>query len=86
MGCMWCARSFTLQAPRLRCLKWSQLFAKRVLIDVGRPGGMTSGQIMFTWISVFKERPKMDFQAQMAKMLEGLLPELAPEFVADVAR
>ena len=78
-------RSFSLRAPRLRCLTWSEQFAERVHIDVGRPGSVTSGRIKFTWEPV-SCRAMEDLRAQMARLLEGLLPELSPEGVADAAR
>jgi len=77
--------SFTLRAPRLRRLTWSEQFAERVHIDVGRPGSVTSGRIKFTWEPVCC-RAMEDLRAQMARILEGLLPELSPEGVADAAR
>ncbi|CAN6180399.1 unnamed protein product [Urochloa humidicola] len=79
--------SFTLRAPRLRCLTWSDQFAERVHIDVGKPGTVTSGRIQFTSSRAFDYRRKMeDIRAQMMRMLQGLLPDLLPECVADSAR
>ncbi|CAN6203495.1 unnamed protein product [Urochloa humidicola] len=79
--------SFTLRAPRLRCLTWSERFAAAVHIDVGKPGTVTSGRIEFTWSRSFGYRRKMkDFRAQMMQMLQGLVPDLMPECVADAAR
>ncbi|CAN6252008.1 unnamed protein product [Urochloa humidicola] len=80
-------RSFNLRAPRLRSLAWSELFAERVSIDVGRPGNVASGRIRFTWSAGFEELPEMkDFRAQMMRMLQGILPDLPPECVADATR
>ncbi|CAL5076267.1 unnamed protein product [Urochloa decumbens] len=80
-------RSFTLRAPRLRCLAWSELFAERVSVDVGRPGGVASGRIRFTWSPGFEECPEMkDFRGHTMRMLQGILPDLPPECVADAAR
>ncbi|CAN6165686.1 unnamed protein product [Urochloa humidicola] len=80
-------RSFTLRAPRLRCLAWTELFVERVSIDVGRPGSVASGWLRFTWSAGFEECPVMkDFRAQMMRMLQGILPDLPPECVADAAR
>ncbi|CAN6180410.1 unnamed protein product [Urochloa humidicola] len=81
-------RSFTLQAPRLHCLAWSELYAERMSIDVGRPGSVASGRIRFTWSAGFEEccTEMNDFRAQMMRMLQGILPDLPPECVADAAR
>ncbi|CAL5089587.1 unnamed protein product [Urochloa decumbens] len=80
-------RSFTLRAPRLRCLAWSELFAESVSVDVGRPGGVASGLIRFTWSPGFEECPEMkDFRGHTMRMLQGILPDLLPECVADAAR
>ncbi|CAN6222833.1 unnamed protein product [Urochloa humidicola] len=80
-------RSFTLRAPRLRCLVWSELFVDRVSIDVGRPGSVASGHIRLTRSPEFDECREMeDIRAQMMRMLQGLLPDLLPESVADAAR
>jgi hypothetical protein len=80
-------QSFSLRAPRLRCLTWSEQFAERVHIDVGRPGSVTSGRIKYTWKrGLVSCREMEDLRAQMTRMLERLLPELSPEGVADAAR
>ncbi|CAN6165687.1 unnamed protein product [Urochloa humidicola] len=80
-------KSFTLRAPRLRCLVWKEQFVERIFIDVGRPSSVTSGRIRFTWGHRFEEcREMKDFRAQTVRMLEGLLPELSPECVAHAAR
>ncbi|CAL5079428.1 unnamed protein product [Urochloa decumbens] len=79
--------SFTLRAPRLRCLTWSDQFAERVHIDVGKPGTVTSGRIEFTSSRAFDYCREMeDIRAQTMRMLQGLLPDLLPECVADAAR
>ena len=80
-------RSFSLRAPRLRCLTWSEQFAEHVHIDVGRPGSVTSGRIKYTWKrGLVSCREMEDLRAQMTRMLERLLPELSPGGVADAAR
>ncbi|CAL5079437.1 unnamed protein product [Urochloa decumbens] len=76
-------RSFTLRAPRLRLLVWANQFAERVAIDVGRPGSVKFGTIQLS--SIFW-RGIERYREQMMRMLEGLLPDLLPESVADVAR
>jgi hypothetical protein len=80
-------RSFTLRAPRLRRLTWSDQFAERVHIDVGRTGSVASGRIEFMWRrGLVSCREMKDLRAQMMRMLEGLLPELSPEDVTEAAR
>ncbi|GJN37373.1 hypothetical protein PR202_gb26315 [Eleusine coracana subsp. coracana] len=76
-------RSFTLQAPRLRCLEWYNQFTERVDIDVGRPGSVTAGVIELVWNG---GRDMKDRRALMMRMLKGLLPELPQEQLADAAR
>ncbi|CAN6171506.1 unnamed protein product [Urochloa humidicola] len=62
--------SFTLRAPRLRCLTWSDQFAERVHIDVGKPGTVTSGRIEFTSSRAFHYCREMeDIRVQMMRML-----------------
>ncbi|KAK3124869.1 hypothetical protein QOZ80_7BG0595060 [Eleusine coracana subsp. coracana] len=68
-------RSFTLQAPQLRWLGWGNQFARRVCVDVGRPGSVTKGIIDFTWNGGFECRKIKDSRALMMRMLKGLLPE-----------
>ncbi|KAF8731790.1 hypothetical protein HU200_015728 [Digitaria exilis] len=51
------AGSFTLRAPRLRCLKWRSLFAELVLINVDRPSALTSGQIRLRWWTPTEAHP-----------------------------
>ncbi|KAL6638991.1 hypothetical protein ACP70R_022721 [Stipagrostis hirtigluma subsp. patula] len=80
-------RSFTLRAPRLRSLSWYSQPAGRVDIDVGTPGGVTAGTIEFSWIEEDACGGELKgYEAQMMRMLEGLLPELSPERVADAAK
>ncbi|CAL5076266.1 unnamed protein product [Urochloa decumbens] len=86
-------KSFTLRAPRLRCLMWREQFVEHVSIDVGRPSSVTSGHIRFTWSGRFtwnrrfgECREMKDFRSQTVQMLEGLLPELPPGCVAHAAR
>ncbi|RCV10844.1 hypothetical protein SETIT_2G141200v2 [Setaria italica] len=59
-------KSFTLRAPRLRCLSWYGQYTRQ------------------------REEPYSRdmkyFRAQMLQMLQGLLPDLPPETVANVAR
>jgi hypothetical protein len=79
-------RSFTLRAPRLRYLGYHNLFAGRVDVDVGRPGSVRAGSISFESNEEIA-CPEMKLcRMQMMRMLEGLLPELSPEDVADAAR
>ncbi|CAN6180395.1 unnamed protein product [Urochloa humidicola] len=79
--------SFTLRAPRLCCPTWSDQFAERVHMDVGKPGAMMSGRIEFTRSPGFEQCQEMkDIRAQMMRMLRGLLPDLLPECVADATR
>ncbi|OEL21387.1 hypothetical protein BAE44_0017591 [Dichanthelium oligosanthes] len=78
----WCPRLEGL--PYLKTLKMNE-FAERLDVDVGTTGSVTSGRIKFTW--VFDGCSEMeDFGAQMMRMLEGLLPDLPPECVANAAR
>ncbi|KAL6595089.1 hypothetical protein ACP70R_048192 [Stipagrostis hirtigluma subsp. patula] len=76
-------KSFTLRAPRLRLLRWYNQFAKRVHIDVGRPGSVKVGRIKF--MSIHTREIKY-YRVQMMLMLQGLLPNVPPESVADVTR
>ncbi|CAL5066249.1 unnamed protein product [Urochloa decumbens] len=80
-------RSFTLRAPRLRHLGYhNQSVAGEVDIDVGRPGSVRAGSISFE-SNVEIMCPEMKLcRMQMMRMLEGLLPELSPEDVANAAR
>ncbi|CAL5089601.1 unnamed protein product [Urochloa decumbens] len=80
-------RSFTLRAPRLRQLGYhNQFVAGEVDIDVGRPGSVRSGSISFESNAEIM-CPEMKLcRMQMMRMLEGLLPELSPEDVANAAR
>ncbi|WVZ62524.1 hypothetical protein U9M48_012263, partial [Paspalum notatum var. saurae] len=76
-------KSFTLRALGLRLLCWRNQFAERVVIDVGNPGSVKVGAIRLTTIYY---REMECYRKQMMRMLEGLLPDLPPESVADVAR
>ncbi|KAJ1288710.1 hypothetical protein BS78_02G109200 [Paspalum vaginatum] len=76
-------KSFTLRAPGLRLLCWRNQFAERVVIDVGNPGSVKLGAIRLTTIYY---REMEQYREQMMRMLQGLLPDLPPESVADVAR
>jgi hypothetical protein len=76
-------KSFTLRAPRLRLLCWRNQYAERMVIDVGRPGSVKFGAIRFMWISALQMEC---FREQMMRMLQGLLPSIAPENLDDVAK
>nr|CAB3452467.1 unnamed protein product [Digitaria exilis] len=76
-------KSFTLRAPRLHFLFWCNQFAERVAIDVGRPGSVKVGAIVL--MTVYTRELK-DYQEQMMRMLEGLLPDVPPESIADVSK
>ncbi|KAJ1288712.1 hypothetical protein BS78_02G109400 [Paspalum vaginatum] len=76
-------KSFTMRAPGLRLLCWRNQFAERVVIDVGKPGSVKLGAIRLTTIYY---REMEQYREQMMRMLQGLLPDLPPESVADVAR
>ncbi|KAK3126735.1 hypothetical protein QOZ80_7AG0561550 [Eleusine coracana subsp. coracana] len=82
-GCTRDFKSFSLRAPKLRLLCWRNQFAERVRIDVGRPGSVKVGTIEF--ISVYFREIKY-YREQMMRMLQGLLPDVPPESVADIAR
>nr|CAB3452465.1 unnamed protein product [Digitaria exilis] len=71
-------KSFTLRAPRLRRLFW-----QHVVINVGRPGSVKKGAIELRTIH---RRDLKDYQEQMMRMLEGLLPDLPQENIADVSK
>ncbi|KAG2615400.1 hypothetical protein PVAP13_3NG060200 [Panicum virgatum] len=58
-------------------------FAQCVRVDVGNPGSVSEGTIEFT---ANGECEMKLFRAQMMKMLRGLLPDLTPNSIADVAR
>ncbi|CAL4921128.1 unnamed protein product [Urochloa decumbens] len=82
-------RSFTLCAPRLRRLTWCGQYAERVAIDAGWLGGVSKGKIQFVSNGEREEPYSRDmkyYRAQMLQMLQGLLQDLPPETVADVAR
>ncbi|CAM0145341.1 unnamed protein product [Urochloa decumbens] len=82
-------KSFTLRAPRLRRLSWCCQYAERVAIDVGWLGGVSKGKIQFVSNGERQQPYSRDmkyYRAQMLQMLQGLLPDLPPETVADVAR
>ncbi|CAN6285443.1 unnamed protein product [Urochloa humidicola] len=82
-------KSFTLRVPRLRRLSWCGQYAERVAIDAGWLGGVTKGKIQFVSNGEREEpysREMNYYRAQMLQMLQGLLPDLPPETVADVAR
>ncbi|CAN6209765.1 unnamed protein product [Urochloa humidicola] len=80
-------RSFTLRAPRLRQLEYhNQFVAGEVDIDVGKPGSVRSGSISFESNAEIM-CPEMKLcRLQMMRMLEGFLPELSPEDVANAVR
>lgn len=79
-------KSFTLRAPRLRCLNWHNQSAERTVIDVGRPpSNIIEGRIVFKWF-LNEDSEKTVCEAQMMRMLRGFLPELSPERVADAVR
>ena len=77
---------FTLRAPRLRYLGYQNQFAGRVDVDVGRPGSVREGSISFESNEEIECAEMKLCRMQMMRMLEGLLPELSPEGVADAAR
>jgi len=55
-------------------------------VDVGRPDSVRAGSISFESNEEIA-CPEMKLcRMQMMRMLEGLLPELSPEDVADAAR
>ncbi|CAL5089584.1 unnamed protein product [Urochloa decumbens] len=69
-------RSFTLRAPQLRCLAWSELFAEGVSVDVGRPGSVVSGRIRLTRSPEVDEcREMKDIRAQMLLLPDTRSPE-----------
>jgi hypothetical protein len=76
-------KSFTLRAPRLRLLGWRNQYSERMVIDVGRPGSVKFGAI--TLKSIYS-RGMMYYREQMMRMLQGLLPSIAPENLDDVAK
>ena len=75
-------KSFTLRAPRLRLLCWRNQYAERMVIDVGRPGSVKLGGIRL--MSIYS-RGMMYYREQMMRMLQGLLPNIPPENLDDVA-
>ncbi|CAM0943989.1 unnamed protein product [Alopecurus aequalis] len=88
-GCTVEYKSFTLRAPAMRYLLWSEQFVERVRIDVGKPGSVSGGMIRFTSNGLLEEmryREMKEYRAQMIQMLHGLLPDLPRETVADTAR
>jgi hypothetical protein len=85
-GCTADYKSFTLRAPMLRYLHWHNQFAERVAIDVGSPGSVAEGKIQFEWNQESSCRDMKRYKAQMMRMLEGLMPKLSAERVADAAR
>ncbi|RLN27912.1 hypothetical protein C2845_PM05G07820 [Panicum miliaceum] len=82
-------RCFAVRAPALRRLCWREQFAQLVRVEVGNPGSVSEGTIEFTSNG---ERNDMSccemkfFRAQMMKMLRGILPNLTPSSIADIAR
>jgi hypothetical protein len=54
-----------------------------VVINIGRPGNVKVGAIQLRSIYT---REMADFREQMMRMLEGLLPDLPRESIADVTR
>ncbi|TVU39929.1 hypothetical protein EJB05_13373, partial [Eragrostis curvula] len=76
-------KSFTLRAPKLRLLCWYNQFAERVHIDVGKPGSVKAGHIEF--MSVYFRKMEY-YREQMMRMLQGLLPNVPPESIADTVR
>jgi hypothetical protein len=67
-------KSFMLRAPRLKVLRWRNQFAERVAIDVGRPGSVKVGVIQLR-SPIYYSRKMEDYEEQMMRMLEGLLPD-----------
>jgi hypothetical protein len=63
-----------LRAPRLKVLRWRNQFAERVAIDVGRPGSVKVGVIQLR-SPIYYSRKMEDYEEQMMRMLEGLLPD-----------
>ncbi|TVU26060.1 hypothetical protein EJB05_28589 [Eragrostis curvula] len=55
-------------------------------MDVGSPGGVAEGVIELTWNGAFLRRSSKEYRALMMRMLEGLLPELPLEQLADAVR
>lgn len=76
-------KSLMLQAPKLRLLCWHNQYAERMAIDVGRPGSVEVGIIKL--MSTYK-RGMEYYRKQMMRMLQGLLPNIAPENLDDVAK
>jgi hypothetical protein len=54
-----------------------------VHVDVGKPGGVKLGRIQLR--SVYFRKMEY-YREQMMRMLQGLLPDVPPESVADIAR
>uniref|UniRef100_A0A0D9WX56 F-box domain-containing protein n=1 Tax=Leersia perrieri TaxID=77586 RepID=A0A0D9WX56_9ORYZ len=81
--------SFTLRAPVLRRLIWGEQYAERVVIDVGMPGSVTEGKIEFMSNGELDEMSRREikyYRAQLMQMLRGILPDVPPSRIADVAR
>jgi hypothetical protein len=76
-------KSFTLRAPKLRLLGWCNQYAERMVIDVGRPGSVRFGGIKL--MSIYS-RGMEYYREQMMRMLQGLLPNIPPENLDDVAK
>lgn len=82
-------RCFSVRAPVLRRLRWREQFAQRVRVDVGNPGRVSEGTIEFTFNGDRNDMSCCEmkfFHAQMMKMLRGILPNLTPSSIADIAR
>ncbi|CAO2148035.1 unnamed protein product [Urochloa humidicola] len=88
-------RSFSLRAPRLHVLCWNNQYAERVDMDAA---AVEVGVIRFTElvqvdagrpdkvVSTYTRRQMKCYREQMTRMLQGLLPNLPPESIADVAK
>ncbi|CAL5089602.1 unnamed protein product [Urochloa decumbens] len=93
-GCTADLRSFSLRAPRLRVLRWENQYAERVHMDAA---AVEVGVIRFTErvdvdagrparvVSTYTRQMKC-YREQMTRMLQGLLPNLPPERIADVSK
>ncbi|TVU39864.1 hypothetical protein EJB05_13307, partial [Eragrostis curvula] len=82
-GCTRDFKSFTLRAPKLQLLCWYNQFAERVHINIGKPGSVKDGKIEF--MSVYFRKIEY-YREQMMRMLQGLLPNVPPDSVADIVR
>ncbi|TVU39863.1 hypothetical protein EJB05_13306, partial [Eragrostis curvula] len=82
-GCTRDFKLFTLRAPKLQLLCWYNQFAERVHINIGKPGSVKDGKIEF--MSVYFRKIEY-YREQMMRMLQGLLPNVPPDSVADIVR